>query len=191
MGQASRAWRVEPPAHRNRQRSQLRRSEVKHAISESPEGWEGRAGREAAKETCTERLFTARAVTAQGYRSSDHQLHLIKISKEVKCTRERGCQKPSMKMSQQLGFYFQCFLLNPALGRLRSLGISFSISPRVCPATKHLSPIHPGPAAFVAAHRCACHPAMPAGTPRTQLTALLPSAGCSKAAPQLCWPRIS
>lgn len=34
--------------------------------------------------------------------------------------RGRGCQKPSMKMSQQLCFYFQYFLLYSALGRLRS-----------------------------------------------------------------------
>lgn len=58
--------------------------------SESPEGWEDCTGREATKEACTEHSFSARAVTTRGYRSSDHQLHLIKISKEVECMREGG-----------------------------------------------------------------------------------------------------
>lgn len=114
---------------------------------------------------CIEYLFTARAVTTQGYRSSDHQLHLIKISKEVKCTRRRGCQKSSMKMSQQLCFCFQYFLLYSALSWLRSPGISFSISPRVCPAMKHLSPKHsPDLGAFMAMCWCAQHLAIPAGS---------------------------
>lgn len=49
--------------------------------------------------------------------------------------RGRGCQKPSMKMSQQLCFHFQCFLLYSALSQFRSPGIPCPICPRVCPAS--------------------------------------------------------
>lgn len=137
-------------------------------------------------------MFTARAVTTQCYRSSDHQLHLIKISKEVKCMRGRGCQKPSMKMSQQLCFYFRYFLLYSALSQLRTPGISCSISPRVCPATERLSPTHPNRPRCLRGctlvsvtpcrtcwepHACSCSDGAAAST----------SAGYGEAAPQHLW----
>lgn len=87
--------------------------------------------------------------------------------------RGRGCQKPSMKMSQQLCFHFQGFLLYSALSQFRSPGASCTICPRVCPASL---PNIPWPRGARGLMLCAQCPAIDAGS--LMHTACISAASC-------------
>lgn len=81
--------------------------------------------------------------------------------------RGRGCQKPSMKMSQQLCFHFQCFLLYSALSQFQE--------PRACPASVPNVPWPRGGHML-----CAQCPAVDAGS--LMRTACISAASCRDAA---------
>lgn len=87
------------PEKFRRQKQVTKRYKLHKPFCETSE-WEqykeqgGREGK-ATQEVYAEHLLSTRAVTTQCYRSSDHQLHLIKITKEVKRTRERERERMS------------------------------------------------------------------------------------------------
>lgn len=79
------------PKRFRRQKQVIKRYKLHKRVCETVE-WEqykehGGGERKATKEVYAEHLLSTRAVTTQCYRSSDHQLHLINITKEVKSTR--------------------------------------------------------------------------------------------------------